>query len=171
MDIRMPGLDGITATRKLAENGSRTKILILTTFDHDEYLYAAMRSGASGFLVKDVRRAELVEAIRSVAAGDSLLAPRLLKRLVEAFCAAPPPTAGVPAVLASLTERKVEILRLVAMGLSNSEIAQKLFLSHATIKTHIAHLNKKRGLRDRVSAVVLAYESGLVRPGSTPGLR
>lgn len=165
MDIRMPGVDGITATQKLTENGSTTKVLILTTFDHDAYLYAAMRAGASGFLVKDVRRAELVTAIRTVAAGESLLAPRLLRRLVETFCAAPPPTRGVPAALKALTAREVETLRLVAAGLSNVEIAQQLFLSDATVKTHIAHITQKLGLRDRVGAVVLAYETGLVRPG------
>ena len=165
MDIRMPGLDGIAATRRLAQAGVAARVLILTTFDRDDYLYEAMKAGASGFLLKDVRRDQLVQAIRTVAAGDALLAPTLVRRLVEDFCRRPPPGVGPPPALAELTERELEVLRLVARGLSNAEIAKELFLSEATVKTHLGHAMQKLDLRDRVQAVVLAYESGLIRPG------
>ena len=165
MDIRMPGLDGIAATRRLAQAGVAARILVLTTFDRDDYLYEAMKAGASGFLLKDARRDQLVHAIRTVATGDALLAPALVRRLVEDFCRRPPP-GGPPPAVAELTQRELEVLRLVARGLSNTEIAKELFLSEATVKTHLAHVMQKLDLRDRVQAVVLAYESGLVRPGA-----
>jgi DNA-binding NarL/FixJ family response regulator len=164
MDIRMPGLDGIAATRRLAQAGVAARVLMLTTFDRDDYLYEAMKAGASGFLLKDARRDQLVHAIRTVATGDALLAPALVRRLVEDYCRRPPP-GGPPPAVAELTQRELEVLRLVARGLSNTEIAKELFLSEATVKTHLAHVMQKLDLRDRVQAVVLAYESGLVRPG------
>jgi len=164
MDIRMPGLDGIAATRRLAQAGVAARVLMLTTFDRDDYLYEAMKAGASGFLLKDARRDQLVHAIRTVATGDALLAPALVRRLVADFCRRPPP-GGLPPAVAELTGRELEVLRLVARGLSNTEIAKELFLSEATVKTHLAHVMQKLDLRDRVQAVVLAYESGLVRPG------
>jgi DNA-binding NarL/FixJ family response regulator len=165
MDIRMPDVDGIQATRALIDAGSASRILILTTFDSESYLYEAMRAGASGFLVKDVRRDQLTDAIRAIAGGESLVAPRLVRQLVEDFCHRPPPSSGTPVELQILTERELDVLKLVARGRSNAEIAGDLFLSEATVKTHLAHLTQKLGLRDRVQAVVLAYESGLVRPG------
>jgi DNA-binding NarL/FixJ family response regulator len=165
MDIRMPGLDGIAATRRLAQAGVAARVLMLTTFDRDDYLYEAMKAGASGFLLKDARRDQLVHAIRTVATGDALLAPALVRRLVEDYCRRPPP-GGPPPAVAELTQRELEVLRLVARGLANTEIAKELFLSEATVKTHLAHVMQKLDLRDRVQAVVLAYESGLVRPGA-----
>jgi len=165
MDIRMPGVDGIAAVGQLIQVGVRARVLMLTTFDRDDYLFNAMRAGASGFLVKDVRREELVHAIRTVSAGDTLLAPRLVRRLVADFCERPPPGPGIPHRLRNLTEREIEVLRHVGRGQSNAEIARDLFLSEATVKTHLTHLLQKQGLRDRVQAVVLAYEAGLVRPG------
>jgi DNA-binding NarL/FixJ family response regulator len=168
MDIRMPVLDGVAATRELVRIGVSSKVLVLTTFDRDQYLYEAMRAGASGFLVKDVRRDQLVAAIRTVAAGEAMLAPSVTRRLVEEFCRRPPPVDGIPAPLADLTARELEVLSLVARGLSNTEIGAKLFLSEATVKTHLAHVMRKLDIRDRVQAVVLGYESGLVRPGGQP---
>jgi len=165
MDIRMPELDGIAAVRQLIQAGVHARVLILTTFDRDDYLYNAMRAGASGFLVKDVRRDQLVHAIRTVSAGEALLAPGLVRRLVEDFCKRPPPGPGTPHQLRNLTQRELEVLRHVGRGRSNAEIARGLFLSEATVKTHLAHVMQKQGLRDRVQAVVLAYEAGLVRPG------
>jgi DNA-binding NarL/FixJ family response regulator len=165
MDIRMPELDGIEATARLTSSGARTRVLVLTTFDLDEYVYRAMKAGASGFLLKDATRGQLATAVRTVAAGDALLAPAVTRRLVEDFCRRPPPSAGLPAAAESLSPRELEVLRLVAQGLSNAEIAGELFLSEATVKSHIARLLGKLGLRDRVQAVVLAYESGIVRPG------
>ncbi|GAA3183829.1 response regulator transcription factor [Blastococcus jejuensis] len=165
MDIRMPVLDGLGATQALTRAGSTARVLILTTYDADEYLYDAMRAGAGGFLLKDVRRGQLADAVRTVAAGDSLLHPALTRRLVERFVQGPPPT-GQPAVLAGLTDREIEVLRLVGRGLSNAEIAAELFVGEATVKTHLGHVLTKLGLRDRVQAVVTAYESGLIRPGS-----
>jgi DNA-binding NarL/FixJ family response regulator len=165
MDIRMPELDGIAAVRQLLRAGVRARVLMLTTFDRDDYLYDAMRAGASGFLVKDVRRDQLVHAIRTVSAGDALLAPGLVRRLVEDFCKRPPPGPETPHRLRNLTERELEVLRHVGRGRSNAEIARDLFLSEATVKTHLAHVMQKQGLRDRVQAVVLVYEAGLVRPG------
>jgi DNA-binding NarL/FixJ family response regulator len=164
MDIRMPVLDGLGATLALTRAGSPARVLILTTYDADEYLYDAMRAGACGFLLKDVRREQLAGAIRTVAAGEALLHPTLTRRLVERFVQGPPP-GGLPAVLTGLTERETEVLRLVGRGLSNGEIAAQLFLGEATVKTHLGRVLTKLGLRDRVQAVVLAYESGLVRAG------
>jgi DNA-binding NarL/FixJ family response regulator len=166
MDVRMPVLDGVEATRRLVEQGTTARILILTTFDLDEYVYAAIRAGASGFLLKDVRPSELVDAIRVVAAGDAMLAPSVTRRLLARFAETLPPGVGPPAELASLTERELEVLELVARGLSNAELAARLFLSETTVKTHVSSVLRKLDLRDRVQAVVLAYETGLVRPGS-----
>ena len=165
MDIRMPLLDGVEATRRLVAEGSPARILVLTTFDLDEYAFAALRAGASGFLLKDVTPAELVEAIRIVAGGDSLLAPSVTRRLLERFAVTLPPGDQSSEVLGQLTARETEVLRLLAGGLSNAEIASELVVSEATVKTHISSLLRKLGLRDRVQAVILAYETGLVTLG------
>jgi DNA-binding NarL/FixJ family response regulator len=165
MDIRMPELDGLEATRQLVSGDGSARVLMLTTFDLDEYVYEAMKAGASGFLLKDVRPEQLAEAVRVVAAGDSLLAPAITQRLIAEFVRRPPPGSGAPAELSELTERELEVLKLIARGLSNSEIASELFVSEATVKTHVTHVLSKLKLRDRVQAVVLAYESGLVLPG------
>jgi DNA-binding NarL/FixJ family response regulator len=166
MDIRMPGLDGIEATRRLLSHDNAPKVLMLTTFDLDEYLYEAMRAGASGFLLKDVPRDQLIDAVRTVARGDALLAPALVRRLVEDFVRRPPPGIRVPPQVAELSARELDVLKLIARGLSNAEIATTLFLSEATVRTHLGHILGKLHLRDRVQAVVLAYESGLVTPGT-----
>jgi DNA-binding NarL/FixJ family response regulator len=166
MDIRMPGVDGIEATRRLSAEGERApRVLMLTTFDEHEYVYEAMKAGASGFLLKDVRRDELVNAVRVVAAGDALLAPTLTRRLIEDFVRRPPPGSAPAGPIADLTDREREVMRLVARGLSNAEIAAALVVSDATVKTHVARILSKLGLRDRIQAVVLAYESGFVQPG------
>jgi DNA-binding NarL/FixJ family response regulator len=165
MDVRMPELDGIEATARLARAGSRSRVLVLTTFDLDEYVYRAMKAGASGFLLKDATREQLVGAVRTVAAGDALLAPSITRRLIEDFCSRPSPGGGVPEAAAALSERELEVLRLLARGRSNAEIAAALFLSEATVKSHVARILAKLGLRDRMQTVVFAYESGLVRPG------
>jgi DNA-binding NarL/FixJ family response regulator len=168
MDIRMPGLDGIEAARRLLANGTEApRVLMLTTFDLNEYLYEAMKAGASGFMLKDAPRDQLVSAIRTIASGDALIAPSLLRRLVEDFVRRPAPGSRTPTELSDLTERELEVLKLVARGLSNAEIATTLFLSEATVRTHLRHILSKLNLRDRVQAVVLAYESGLVRTGET----
>jgi DNA-binding NarL/FixJ family response regulator len=168
MDIRMPNVDGVEATRRLVARGTESRILILTTFDLDEYVYEAIRAGASGFLLKDVRPQELVDAIHVVAKGDALLAPSITRRLLDRFAQqAPEDPAKPPPQLESLTERELEVLKLVAKGWSNAELAEKLFLSETTVKTHVSSVLRKLGLRDRVQAVVLAYEAGLVRPGTT----
>ena len=164
MDIRMPGMDGLDATRTLTDAGSNCRVLILTTFDLDEYVFAALRAGASGFLLKDAPADQLLTAIRVIAAGDALIAPSVTRRLIAEFAHQPTPT-DQPAQLASLTPRERDVLRLLARGMSNSEIAGALFLGDATIKTHVSRILTKLGLRDRVQAVVLAYESGLTRPG------
>jgi DNA-binding NarL/FixJ family response regulator len=165
MDVRMPGTDGIEATRRLFARGdAQTRVLILTTFDLDEYVYEAMKAGASGFLLKDVPRTQLIEGVRTVARGDALLSPTITRRLVEQFVRRPRPE-GVPSELTDLTERELEVMRLVARGLSNGEIARQLHVSDATVKTHVARILQKLRLRDRVQAVVLAYETGLVQPG------
>jgi DNA-binding NarL/FixJ family response regulator len=166
MDLRMPGTDGIEATKRILTGAAvPTKVLVLTTFDLDDYVYAAMRAGASGFLVKDVRPEELAHAIRTVAAGNALLAPTVLRRMLDRFVTRRPPGAGTPTELATLTERELEVLGLLARGSSNAEIAAELFLGDNTVKTHVTHVLQKLGLRDRVQAVVLAYECGLVEPG------
>jgi DNA-binding NarL/FixJ family response regulator len=170
MDIRMPELDGVEATRQLAGPGvpHPTKVIILTTFDLDEYVVEALRAGASGFLLKDASATTLVEAIRVVARGEALLAPTVTRRLLDRF--APRLPAVDPLVthnLTTLTERELEILKLIARGLSNQEIATRLFLAETTVKTHVSNLLAKLQLRDRIQAVVLAYDTGIVRPGGT----
>ena len=166
MDIRMPGRDGLQATHDVVSELSDTRVLILTTFDLNEYVYEAMRAGASGFLLKDVPRAQLIDGVRTVAAGDALLAPAITRRLIEQFVKRPPASIRpLPPSLDALTARELEVLKLVAGGLSNSEIAARLVVSEATVKTHVAHALAKLDLRDRVQAVVFAYESGLVEPG------
>ena len=164
MDIRMPGTDGIEATRRIAGTGPR--ILILTTFDVDELVYAALRAGASGFLLKDAPADQLLTAIRVVARGDALLDPSITRRLIADF-AQRPPHRDRPSELAELTHRELEVLRLVARGLSNAEIGQALFVGEATVKTHVGRILRKLDLRDRVQAVVFAYECGLVAAGSS----
>ena len=167
MDVRMPELDGIEATRRLVAAGGRARVLVLTTFDLDEYVYQAMKAGASGFLLKDANREQLATAVRTVAAGDSLLAPAITRRLIEDFCKRPPPTAGLPEAVAHLSERELDVLRLLARGLSNAEIATNLYLSDTTVKSHVARILAKLNLRDRVQTVVFAYETGVIRPGNT----
>ena len=170
MDIRMPELDGLEATRRLLARDGGPRVLILTTFDADEYVYEAMKAGASGFLLKDVRPEQLAEAVRVVARGDALLAPTITRRLIEQFVRRPPPGSRAPTELAELTERELDVLRLLARGFSNGEIASALFVSEGTVKTHVTHILTKLNLRDRVQAVVLAYESGLVQPGERDSL-
>lgn len=164
MDVRMPRMDGIEATRRVLATRPETHVLALTTFDLDEYVYAAVQAGASGFLLKDVSPDDLVHAVHVVARGEAMLAPVLTRRLLERFAAQPPP-GPLPAPVATLTERELEVLRLVARGLANAEIGAALFLSEATVKTYVSRLLTKAGARDRVQLAVLAYESGLVRPG------
>jgi DNA-binding NarL/FixJ family response regulator len=184
MDVRMPNLDGIEATRRILalndrsgsaepdpappspRQGGGTKVLMLTTFDMDEYVYEALRAGASGFLLKDVPPEQLVSAIHVVAQGEALLSPSVTRRVIEEFTKRPPVQEGMPPELSELTAREVEVLQLIARGLSNAEIAKELFVSETTVKTHVARVLMKCNLRDRVQAVVLAYESGLIRPGA-----
>lgn len=167
MDVRMPVLDGIEATRRICEgDGDRPRILILTTFDLDEYVYEALRSGASGFLLKDAGADELLHAVRVIAAGDALLSPSITRRLITDFARRPRRSEHPPA-LAELTPREFEVLKLVARGLSNSDIAKSLVVGDATVKTHVARIFAKLDVHDRAQAVVLAYESGLVEPGSS----
>jgi len=165
MDVRMPGVDGIEATRRIVAAGSAARILVLTTFDLDEYVYAAVRAGASGFLLKDVRPGDLVEAIRLVANGSALLGPGVTRRLLERF-ADEHVSGDAAAAVARLTEREREILRLLASGLSNAELARQLVVSETTVKTHVSNVLRKLGVRDRVQAVIVAYDAGLVRPGA-----
>jgi DNA-binding NarL/FixJ family response regulator len=166
MDIRMPRLDGVAATRAIVDAKLPVRVLILTTFDLDEYVVGALRAGASGFLAKDVPAEDLVAAIRTVAAGEAVVAPRILKRLLDRFATVlPDPSAPPPRGLDALTDREREVLIQLARGLSNAEIARELSVSETTVKTHVGHVLTKLGLRDRVQAVVLAYETGLVRPG------
>jgi DNA-binding NarL/FixJ family response regulator len=165
MDIRMPTLDGIEATRRLRAHPGAPEVLVLTTFDLDEYVYEALRAGAAGFQLKDAPPSQLVEAVRTVATGDALLAPAITRRLVERYVRRPAPDPSASAQFGRLTPREREVLLLVARGLSNAEIAAQLFLSEATVKTHVTRVLAKLGLRDRVQAVVCAYEHGLVEPG------
>jgi DNA-binding NarL/FixJ family response regulator len=166
LDIRMPAMDGIEATRAIVASGSRARILVLTTFDLDEYVYGAVRAGASGFLLKDVRPPDLIDAIRLVAGGNALLGPTVTRRLLDRFVEAQPQPGPAAALPASLTEREHEILRLLATGLSNAEIAERLVVGETTVKTHVSNLLRKLGVRDRVQAVILAYEAGIVSPGA-----
>jgi DNA-binding NarL/FixJ family response regulator len=167
MDIRMPRLDGIEATRRvLGTPQVAARVLILTTFDHDAYVYEALRAGASGFLLKSAPPRELAGAIRTVAAGHSLLSPEITRRMIEEYVRRPQPGSGPPAELTALTPRELEVFGLIAEGRSNAEIAAALFLSEPTVKTHVTRILSKLNLRDRVQAVVLAYECGLVQPGS-----
>lgn len=172
MDVRMPEMDGIAATRRIcrSRDGNATRVLILTTFDLDAYVYEALRAGASGFLLKDAPPADLLAAIRVVAAGDALLAPRITRRLIEQFARLPDPVRTRNTALAELTEREREVLGLIARGLSNAEIAERLVVSRATVKTHVGHLLAKLDARDRAQLVIAAYEAGLIKPGwdSTP---
>jgi DNA-binding NarL/FixJ family response regulator len=164
MDVEMPGSNGLEGIRALAQAGSQARVLMLTTFDLDEYVFEALRAGASGFLLKTTPPAELSAGIRAVHAGEMLFARSVVRRLVETFVRQPP-TASTSAVLAGLTDRELEVLRAIARGLSNAEISAELYLAETTVKTHVARILAKLDLRDRVQAVVLAYESGLVRPG------
>jgi DNA-binding NarL/FixJ family response regulator len=166
MDVRMPLMDGIEATRQLLRGGTAVKVVMMTTFDMDEYVYAALQAGASGFLLKDVPPEQLVAGIRAVASGDALLAPSVTRRLIEEFIRRPSqPVLQQPATVSRLTEREREVLQLMAQGLSNAEIAKAFVLSETTVKTHVARVLTKLGLRDRVQAVVFAYETALVQPG------
>jgi DNA-binding NarL/FixJ family response regulator len=165
MDIRMPALDGIEATRRLVATGGRARVLVLTTYGLDENVYDALKAGAAGFLVKTESPDRLVHAVRVVAGGEALLAPEITGRLIDRFVTGRRPNAPAPPEVAELTERELEVLTLVAGGLSNAEIAQELFVSDGTVKTHVAHLLSKLGLRDRVQVVVFAYERGIIEPG------
>jgi DNA-binding NarL/FixJ family response regulator len=166
LDVRMPGTDGIAATERIVTAGLPTRVIVLTTFDLDDYVNSALRAGASGFLLKDVRPADLVDAIRVVAAGDAVLAPTVTRRLIERYVTVSPgATSGAGARLAELTEREQEVLALVGRALSNSEIAQRLYVAETTVKTHVSAILRKLHLRDRVQLVVVAYESGIITPG------
>lgn len=167
VDIRMPRMDGLEATRRLLALPQPPRVLVLTTFDHNEYVYEAMKSGASGFLLKDVRRGQLTDAIRKVVDGDTLIAPAITRRLVEEFCRRPSAQASRKKELVDLTPRELEVLALVGRGLSNAEIAETLVVAETTVKTHVARVLAKLGLRDRAQAVVVAYETALVEPGDT----
>lgn len=169
MDIRMPGVDGIEATRRLAGGGNRARVLILTTFDLDDHVYESFRAGASGFLIKNAPPEQLVAAVRTVAAGEALLGPTVTRRLIEQFVARPRVGASLSTRLGDLSPRERDVLRLIASGRSNAEIASDLFVSQGTVKTHVTRILTKLGLRDRVQAVVLAYEIGLVQPGDNGG--
>jgi DNA-binding NarL/FixJ family response regulator len=166
MDIRMPRLDGIEATKRLCGQSERgPRVLVLTTFDMDEYVYEALRAGADGFMLKDTPPSQLAEAVRTIARGEALLAPAVTSRLIERYVSRPPSATVKRERFAELTDRELEVLQLLTRGLSNVEIGAQLFLSEATVKTHVTRVLSKLGVRDRVQAVVLAYESGLVQPG------
>jgi DNA-binding NarL/FixJ family response regulator len=164
MDIRMPGRDGIEATRVLLAESDPPQVLMLTTFDLDEYVHACLRIGASGFLLKDTRPAGIVAAVRAAYAGDATLSPAVTRRLITSYVQAPAPGCELPA---ALTDREVDVLRAIARGLSNAEVADELYVGETTVKTHVASILAKLGVRDRLQAVIVAYESGLVRPGTT----
>jgi DNA-binding NarL/FixJ family response regulator len=168
MDVRMPGMDGLEATRQLLATGQGPRVLMLTTFDLDEYVYDALRAGASGFLLKDVQPEQLTDAVRVVAAGETMLAPAITRRLVQQYVRRPRPGTQRPDVLESLTERELSVLASMARGHSNTEIAAELFLSKTTVKSHVTHLFRKLQVHDRAQAVVMAYESGLIEPGENP---
>ncbi|GAB7036755.1 MULTISPECIES: response regulator transcription factor [Catenuloplanes] len=165
MDVRMPGMDGIEATRRIVAGGGRTRVLILTTFDLDEYVYAGLRAGASGFLLKDARPEELVAGIRAVDVGDAVVAPRLTRRLMEAYTRDLAPSAAGDPRLTALSEREHEVLVAIGRGWTNTEIAERLVLTESTVKKHVGRVLAKVGARDRVQAVIVAYDTGLVRPG------
>jgi DNA-binding NarL/FixJ family response regulator len=167
MDVRMPVMDGLEATRQIMRAPPAPRVLMLTTFDLDDYVYAALRAGASGFLLKDATAAELVQAVRVVASGDALLAPSVTRRLIADFARQPRSDPPFPLALGALTQRETEVLRLIARGLSNTEISDTLVIAEQTTKTHVGRILAKLGLRDRAQAVVLAYESGLVTPGES----
>ncbi len=169
MDIRMPELDGLEATRRILAADGAPRILILTTFDLDEYVYEALRAGASGFVLKDDPPEQLIAAIRTVAAGDALLSPTITRRVIEQFARTPRPTP--PREVADLSDREREVFRLIAQGLSNAEIGQELYIGETTVKTHVTHILQKLGLRDRVQAVVLAYQAGIFEPDAPPTAR
>ena len=166
VDIQMPGLDGIEATRQMLRSPNPPRVLVLTTFDRNEYVYEAMKAGASGFLLKDARRHQLTDAVRTVIRGETLLAPTITRRLIEEFCARPSPATTTPPALAELTPREVEVLTLIARGHANAAIAAELVVAESTVKTHVARILAKLHLNDRAQAVIAAYESGLVRPGT-----
>ncbi len=166
MDIRMPTIDGLEATRRIMQTAHPPRVLMLTTFDLDEYIFDALHAGASGFLLKDVPPEQLIAGIRTVHEGESLLAPTVTRRLIQAFVRDHPPPQQPPPQLDDLTARELDILKLLARGLSNTEIAEQLVVSNATVKTHVGRVLAKLGLRDRVQAVVLAYETGIIRPGT-----
>ncbi|MEU7850280.1 response regulator transcription factor [Micromonospora parva] len=164
MDVRMPGMDGIEATRRITAAGSRTRVLILTTFDLDEYVYAGLRAGASGFVLKDARPEELIAAIRAVAAGDSVVAPSLTRKLMDAYLQEPAPATSEDPRLSTLSEREREVLEAIGQGATNTEIAERLTLTESTVKKHVGRVLFKIGARDRIQAVIFAYDNGLVRP-------
>ena len=166
MDVQMPGMDGLEATRRIAAESSPSRVVILTTFERDDYVFSAIRNGAAGFLLKNAPPEDLVSAVRTIAAGDSLLAPSVTRRIVEEFARLSPVTP--PEELERLTERELEVLGLVARGMTNGEIAEQLFVGDATVKSHVSAILTKLGLRDRVQAVVYAYEAGVIRPGGRP---
>ena len=169
MDVRMPEIDGLEATRQLIGPTARAggpRVVVLTTWDRNEYVYEALKVGASGFLIKDVRPEQLVEAVRTAAAGEAMLAPAITRRLIEEFVRRPPPGQRTPPQFKELTDREINVLLQVARGLSNHEISQALFVTEATVKTHVTRILSKLGLRDRTQAVVFAYETGLIQPGA-----